>query len=62
VKSQETASHVTMGAVARMPKMIPNFRKSMMMSTPSVLHSRLEAYLSVAWRRLFVGHRRSGLR
>jgi hypothetical protein len=41
VKSHATATHVTMGAVARMPKMIANFRKSMMMSTPAVLHSRV---------------------
>ena len=30
--SHETASQVTIGAVARIPKMIPNFRRSMMMS------------------------------
>jgi len=35
VKSHETATQVTIGAVARMPKMIANFRKSMMMSKPS---------------------------
>ena len=35
VKSHVTATQVTIGAVARMPKMIPNFRKSMMMSKPS---------------------------
>ena len=30
--SHETASQVTIGAVARIPKMIPNLRRSMMMS------------------------------
>jgi hypothetical protein len=35
VKSHATATQVTIGTVARMPKMIANFRKSMMMSKPS---------------------------
>jgi hypothetical protein len=34
VKSHATATQVTIGAVARMPKMIANLRKSMMMSKP----------------------------
>jgi hypothetical protein len=35
VNSQEIATQVTTGAVARTPKMIPNFKRSMMMSNPS---------------------------
>jgi hypothetical protein len=35
VNSHEIATQVTTGAVARTPKMIPNFRRSMMMSNPS---------------------------
>ena len=35
MNSQEIATQVTTGAVARTPKMIPNFRRSMMMSNPS---------------------------
>jgi hypothetical protein len=34
VTSQEIASQVTIGAVPRMPKMIPNHTKSKMMSKP----------------------------
>ncbi len=46
--SHETANQVTIGAVARIPKMSPNLRKSMMMSkTASVLCSKFEkAYTS----------------
>ena len=33
--SQEIASQVTIGAVPRTPKMIPNFTKSTMMSKPN---------------------------
>jgi hypothetical protein len=41
VKSHAAATQVTIGAVARMPKMIPNFTRSMMMSIAGpVLHSR----------------------
>lgn len=35
MNSHEIATQVTTGAVARTPKMIPNFRRSMMMSNPS---------------------------
>ena len=35
MKSHATATQVTIGTVARMPKMIANFTKSMMMSKPS---------------------------
>lgn len=35
MKSHATATQVTIGTVARMPKMIANFRKSMMMSKRS---------------------------
>jgi len=45
VTSHETANQVTIGAVARIPKMSPNFRKSMMMSKPRP--SSLEAPLEV---------------
>jgi hypothetical protein len=49
VKSHAAATQETIGAVARMPKMIPNFSRSMMMSIAGpVLRSRLEtAYTRV---------------
>jgi hypothetical protein len=34
VNSHESATHVTIGAVARIPKMSPNFRMSTMTSNP----------------------------
>jgi hypothetical protein len=53
VKSQETASQVTIGAVARIPKMNPNFRKSMMISNEAVLRSSVpEAYMRADGRRV----------
>ena len=45
MKSQATAIQVTIGAVARTPKMIPNFRKSMRMSNR--VRPRLEVPQSV---------------